>query len=213
MGETPHGQGERIYQGAEAILTAGALFGRRTVVKLRRPKGYRIPALETSIARGRMRNEARLMERARRAGVDVPRVLDADPEERSITLEYLGRNPLRDEYEDLPTAARRATARKVGSAIGLLHRAGLIHGDLTTSNMVVRGGRLHLFDFSLGHISLRIEDRAVDLKAFKDSFRATHLGHASDFDLIVGAYRRALGVGGEKVIAQIANIERRRRYA
>src|SRR6266850_1415322 len=211
--DAPHRPGERIYQGAEATLTARLFLGRLVVVKHRKPKGYRLPALEATIARGRMRNEARLMRRARAAGVAVPAVLDADPEEQSLALEYLGRHSLRTQYEGLPRADRLRAARSMGGAVGRLHAASIIHGDLTTSNMMRKGGRVHLIDFSLGHVSDKTEDRAVDLKAFKDSFVATHLAHATDLSVVFDGYAKSLGPAGQKVIKQIASIERRRRYA
>lgn len=213
MGSEPHAPGERMYLGAEATLTAGVYLGRLAVVKHRRPKAYRIKELESAIARSRMRNEARLLRRARDAGVGAPAVLDADPEISSLTLEYLGREPLRSLYDDLTARERRAAARAAGEAIGRLHAASVIHGDLTTSNMILRGGRLHLVDFSLGQISGKLEDRAVDLKAFKDSFHATHHRHASEFGLVLDVYRRAVGAQGRAIIGHIASIERRRRYA
>src|SRR3990172_2574248 len=90
-GAAPHGPGEVIYRGAEATLTTASRFGRLVVLKQRHPKAYRIAELETAIARGRMRNEARLLRRAREAGVSAPAVLDADPEAQTLVLEYLGR--------------------------------------------------------------------------------------------------------------------------
>jgi len=208
-----HAPGERIYQGAEAVLTAALFLGRSAVLKQRTPKAYRLPALEHQISRGRMRNEARLMRRARAAGVGVPALFDAEPESQSLVLEYLGRTSLRNEYDSLSSAGRKNAARAVGEAIGQLHGASIIHGDLTTSNMILRGGRVHFLDFSLGHISDKAEDRAVDLKAFKDSFVATHLAHATDLSVVFDGYAKSLGPAGQKVIKQIASIERRRRYA
>lgn len=211
--DAPHRPGERIYQGAEATLTASLFLGRLVVIKHRLPKGYRLPALEAMIARGRMRNEARLMRRARACGVAVPAVLDADPEQQSLALEYLGPHALRTQYEGLPRAQRVRAARSMGQAVGRLHAASIIHGDLTTSNMVRKGGRVHLIDFSLGHVSDKTEDRAVDLKAFKDSFHATHLKHAGEFAEVLRGYRAVVGSRADAVIAHIGSIERRRRYA
>src|SRR6267378_2812961 len=211
--EAPHAPGERIYQGAEAVLTASLYLGRAAVIKQRRPKSYRLPQLEEQIVRGRMRNEARLMRRARAAGVGVPALFDAEPESQSLTMEYLGRSSLRSTYDRLPGAERRKAARAIGRAIADLHHASIIHGDLTTSNMILRRGRVHLVDFSLGHISDAQEDRAVDLKAFKDSFGATHLGHAKEFGLVLAGYRATLGATADAVVRHIADIEGRRRYA
>lgn len=209
----PHGPGEVIYRGAEATLTTALRFGRLVVLKQRGPKAYRIAELETAIARGRMRNEARLLRRAREAGVGAPAVLDADPEAQTLVLEYLGRRALREGFDTLPGPQRRQAARAVGKAVGRLHKAGIIHGDLTTSNIIMKGGAVHILDFSLGQVGDRLEERAVDLKAFKDSFAATHLPHAADFGLVLAGYRAVLGTPGARVVAHIRKIERRRRYA
>jgi len=209
----PHGPGEVIYRGAEATLTTASRFGRLVVLKQRHPKAYRIAELETAIARGRMRNEARLLRRAREAGVSAPAVLDADPEAQTLVLEYLGRRALRESFDTMPGPLRRRAARAVGEAVGRLHKAGIIHGDLTTSNIILKGGTVHVLDFSLGQVGDRREERAVDLKAFKDSFAATHLPHAADFGLVLEGYRAVLGAEGARVAAHIGKIERRRRYA
>jgi TP53 regulating kinase-like protein len=213
MPEGPHAPGDRIYRGAEATLTAVLFMGRLGVAKQRRPKGYRLPAFEAPLARGRMRNEARLLHRARSAGVGAPALLDADLDSQTLLLEYLGRHPLRVVYDGLDAAKRRQAARRMGESVARLHKADIIHGDLTTSNMILRGGRVYLIDFSLGHISGKLEDRAVDLKAFKDSFAATHLQHAGDFAEVLRSYRAVLGGSADQVVGHIASIERRRRYA
>ncbi len=211
--DAPHRPGERIYQGAEATIEAGLFMGRLVVFKRRHPKGYRIEELEATITKARMRNEARLIRRARAAGVAVPSVLAVDPATQTLVLEYLGPNALRSTYDSLPPATRRRVAREAGRAAGRLHRAGVAHGDLTTSNMIVRGGRVHLIDFSLGRVVDDIEDLAVDLKAFKDSFSATHVDHSRDFLLVLQGYAELMGERANQVIAQISRIERRRRYA
>jgi len=211
--DTPHRPGERIYQGAEATLEAALFLGRLAVVKRRHRKGYRIDELEATIAKTRMRTEARLMRRARAAGVSVPAVLAVDPAAQTLVLEYLGRHALRSTYDGLPAARRRALARQAGRAAGRLHRAGVVHGDLTTSNMIARGGRVFLFDFSLGRVAGDTEELAVDLKAFKDSFVATHLEHGREFQHVVRGYEDVVGKRAAAVVAQIGRIERRRRYA
>src|SRR3990172_4094626 len=68
-------------------------------------------------------------------------------------------------------------------------------------------------DIARRRVGARLEERAVDLKAFKDSFAATHLPHAADFGLVLEGYRAVLGAEGARVAAHIGKIERRRRYA
>lgn len=153
------------------------------------------------------------MRRARAAGVAVPAVLAADRGNQTLVLEYLGRHALRSTYDGLPPARRRTLARQAGRAAGQLHKAGVVHGDLTTSNMIARGGHLYLIDFSLGRVASDTEDLAVDLKAFKDSFVATHLEHAREFGEVLKGYGESMGTRAKQVTGHISRIERRRRYA
>lgn len=205
--------GELLYRGAEATLTVVTHLGRLAVEKRREPKGYRIAPIESSVSKARMRNEARLIRRARKAGVAAPAVLAVDPEAQALVLEYLGRQSLRSTYASLPSKKRAQVVEQIGRSIGALHKASLIHGDLTTSNMMAVGARVYFLDFSLGKVSDLREERAVDLKAFKDAFEATHLEHAGDFAHVLKGYRRVMGAEAQRVERTIRDIERRRRYA
>jgi Kae1-associated kinase Bud32 len=205
--------GARLYKGAEATLTVVSHLGRLAVEKRREPKGYRIAPIEAAVSKARMRNEARLIRRARKAGVAVPAVLTVDPEAQALVLEYLGPESLRSAYGGLPAKRRIRVAEQIGRSIGSLHKASLIHGDLTTSNMMAAGPRVYFLDFSLGKVSDLREERAVDLKAFKDAFEATHLEQAGEFAHVLKGYRRVMGAEAERVMRTVRDIERRRRYA
>jgi TP53 regulating kinase-like protein len=51
---------------------------------------------------------------------------------------------------------------------------GVIHGDLTTSNMIYKDGQIYLIDFGLSYVKNSIEDRAVDLYVLERAFISTH---------------------------------------
>ena len=81
--------------------------------------------------------------------------------------------------EEEVTARTRSLLRRVGVAVGRMHAAGVVHGDLTTSNMMVRGGcgaegEVVLVDFGLATQGVQEEDRAVDLYVLERAFGASH---------------------------------------
>jgi Kae1-associated kinase Bud32 len=102
---------------------------------------------------------------------------------------------------------------KIGEAIGRMHSAGIVHGDLTTSNMILKDGKVFFIDFGLGFFSKRIEDYGTDLKLLKEALQSTHFEILKIcWDNILKGYRREY-MEAEKVIEKVKEIEARARYA
>ncbi len=66
------------------------------------------------------------------------------------------------------------TIRQIGSLVLQIHECGIIHGDLTTSNMIFKNGQIYLIDFGLSYFKDSAEDRAVDLYVLERAFKSTH---------------------------------------
>ena len=162
---------ELIKKGAEAELYKVMHNGRLAVLKRRIPKPYRVPQLDTYIRKMRTRREARLLERARRIVVLTPDVYHVDDERMEILMQYISGERAK---EYLIRTADPEVMRKIGKYVALLHENNVIHGDLTTSNVILTDNGIYFIDFGLGSISTSIEDMAVDLVCFKRSFTATH---------------------------------------
>jgi Kae1-associated kinase Bud32 len=97
--------------------------------------------------------------------------------------------------------------------IANLHGSGIVHGDVTTSNLIESGGRVHLIDFGLSNYSKLIEDRGVDLLLAKRSLRSTHgKGFAKLFANFLSGYSSSCGSSGKIVVEKMNEIERRGRY-
>ena len=139
-------------RGAEAVVSKGRLLGRDVVFKDRASKGYRIAELDERLRRERTRAEARLLHKAKLAGVDCPVVLEV--EEFRLTMGFIeGERPKMSALE----------AREAGKMLALLHSAGVIHGDFTPANLILSGKRMFVIDFGLGFFSHDIEDKAIDV--------------------------------------------------
>ncbi len=222
----PLGQGvdvstlQLITQGAEALLyrTIYLQPSLPCALKYRPPKSYRHPTLDARLTRHRVLAEARVLVRCRAAEMLVPAVYHVDWERgwlmmewiegasvKQVLHEYLRRSS-KDPMEDEPL---RELMARIGAAVGRLHAAGVVHGDLTTSNLMLRphveqveassgddmarseplSGDVVLIDFGLAAQTLQDEDRAVDLYVLERAFGSTHPTIESLFQDVLGVYR------------------------
>jgi N6-L-threonylcarbamoyladenine synthase/protein kinase Bud32 len=204
---------ETELRGAEATVTLDPAAGR--VTKRRLPKGYRHPALDESLRARRTRSEARLTHDARVAGVPTPVVLDVDPSEATLVLEYVG-------DRDLRADVTAPLVREVAGHLARCHAAGLVHGDPTTRNVRVAGNapddgeaRVSLVDFGLGYYTDDAEDFAMDLHVLGQALDGTADDAPRLREAALAAYREAaadLPLDADAVLGQLGAIADRGRY-
>jgi len=198
--------GKIIKRGAEAVL----YLKDGMLVKERIRKGYRVAQLDEALRKARTRREARLLAEASRAGVSVPTV-DAE-NGTSIRMQWLGERNLKHALNGMPSAQRRNACRMMGEAAAKLHAAGIVHGDLTTSNMIFADGRLFLIDFGLGFRSRRVEDHATDLFLLYEALKAAHFQFLDEaWNAVLKAYSQKYE-DAPAVIGRLEKIKNRRRY-
>ena len=197
--------------GAEARLDSARWMNREVVVKQRVVKGYRHPALDSALQSFRIRNEVRLMLEARRAGIAVPIVYSVDLEGNRIVMEEVLGTRVKDALQD-PSVDAEAICREIGTIAGRLHVNDIVHGDLTTSNMLLEGDRIVLIDFSLGGKSSETEDKGVDMHLLEEAFHSAHHQRAELYEAVKDSYKSSY-VQGAEVLQKVREIERRGRYA
>lgn len=200
-----------VKRGAEAELRRTEFLGRPAIEKVRLPKGYRVETLDGELRRSRIRQEARLMAEARAAGVAVPILYDVDLVENKIVMEFVD-GPTVKEVLDAGGPKAMQAARAIGRIVGRLHRAGIVHGDLTTSNMIARDRRIVMIDFSLGGKEDGTEARGVDFHLLKEGLVSSHARATAYYGEAVRGYREAMGKAADAVIAKVKEIESRGRY-
>ena len=208
-------EGRLIYRGAEADVLRGEWQGLDAVYKVRKPLRYRLAALDESIRRLRTLREAEMINQAKRAGVAAPYLYEVDVSGSTLVMEYVRGTRLRDTVPLEGRAGVKKTFREFGRSTALLHAAGVIHGDLTTANVVEREGKLVFIDFGLSARSGRLEDHAVDLRLIKETLVGAHPDVSSAaFDALVDGYMAVRGAAETRaVLRQLRSIERRGRYA
>ena len=179
-------------------------------MKNRVPKGYRNPQLDESLRKARLRMEVKLMAEARGIGLAIPLIYDIDVEENRLVLEFID-GPTVKEVLQKRLLPPRTVCRTVGEIAAMLHSNSIVHGDLTTSNMILRAGNIHLIDFSLGEKSSSVESKGVDMHLLKEALTSAHSNMPYLFDSVVIGYRRAYRGAGE-VLLKLEEIESRGRY-
>eukprot|EP00698_Gefionella_okellyi_P004031 TRINITY_DN13745_c0_g1_i1.p1 TRINITY_DN13745_c0_g1~~TRINITY_DN13745_c0_g1_i1.p1 ORF type:complete len:235 (-),score=32.73 TRINITY_DN13745_c0_g1_i1:74-778(-) len=202
-----------ISQGAEARVYACSLFGRPTILKERFPKQYRHPELDKKLTQSRVNNEARMLARFRRVGIDTPTLYFVDLVNSRIFMERVDGVMVKDFLFSNPDPAEIAThMASIGKTLGRLHAENFVHGDLTTSNMMIRrvSNSLVLIDYGLTFQAYTPEDKAVDLYVLERAFISTHPQSESLFELVLQSYG-ASWQGGKEILKRLKQVRARGR--
>lgn len=196
--------GETLDNGAEAVVyLEDGPEGKKVLIKERVPKAYRHKEIDERIRVERNRTEARLMSEARRGGVSTPIIYDV--EDFKLKMQYIDGVPIK--YLITPELSE-----KVGELVGKLHSAGIVHGDLTTSNLLLAGERLYLLDFGLAYFDKGLEARGVDVHVLFQTFESTHRNHQALIEAFKKGYQ-SIFVDSEDVLKRVEEIKKRARYA
>uniref|UniRef100_A0A8C6R7N3 non-specific serine/threonine protein kinase n=1 Tax=Nannospalax galili TaxID=1026970 RepID=A0A8C6R7N3_NANGA len=185
---------ELVKRGTEARVFRGRFQGRAAVVKYRFPKGYRHPALEPRLGRRRTVREARALLRCSRAGICAPAVFFVDYASNCLYMEEIERlsDCSRSYSTEKNPQSLLGLAERVGQVLERMHNQDLVHGDLTTSNMLLKPPlaqlSIVLIDFGLSFISGLPEDKGVDLYVLEKAFLSTHPNTEAVFEAFLKSY-------------------------
>jgi len=193
--------------GAEAELYLSSYLARKVLVKERVKKKYRDHVLDERIRKERTRTECLMLNKAKSFGVRVPVIYKVNKEGKAILMEYIEGSRVKDIIDEKSVGL----CAEIGEIVGKMHSNDLVHGDLTTSNILLHNGELVFIDFGLASNSSKIEDKAVDLLVFKKTFEATHFRLKKGWKAILRGYISA-NSSGKEVIERISAIESRARY-
>lgn len=198
-------------KGAEANIYQDKWLDHDVFIKKRVPKSYRIPDIDIRLRKERTKKEAKLLSEAKKCNVKTPLIYDINKTENALVLEKIHGKMVKDIFENIKIEEIKEISKMIGENIAKLHNCGIIHGDLTTSNLILNQGRITFIDFGLGKNSDLIEDKGVDLLVFKKAIYGIHYKIAVDcFDSVLKGYKKACDFN--EVIEKIEEIEKRRRY-
>lgn len=195
-----------IQQGAEAKIILSNNF----IIKDRTKKSYRIPELDDRIRKLRTRSEAKLLNKASRI-IPIPDVIKVDEKAKEICMEFIDGKKLSDHLDNFPLKKQKEICKSVGENTAKLHDADIIHGDLTTSNMILKDNKIYFIDFGLGFNSHKFEDKAVDIHLLRQALEAKHFKHWETlFKEVLKAYSKSKD--SKIVLERLKAVEKRGRY-
>ena len=193
-----------IAQGAEAVIT----LEKQTITKNRVKKSYRLPILDERLRKGRTKRETRILEKAIKI-IPVPKIIKSDEKNKQIQMEFIEGKKLSENLDNIKNA--KDVCKQIGQNIAKLHDSDIIHGDLTTSNMILKENLVYFIDFGLSYESSKSEDKAVDLHLIKQALEAKHFQH---FELywksIIEGYK--ISKYSKPVLKRLEAVEKRGRY-
>ncbi len=201
-----------IYQGAEAKICVDNYLKKEVISKKRIKKSYRIEEIDSHLIFSRTKEEAKLISEARTSGISVPLIYDVDVENGIIFMQYLKGKRIKDILNDLNKQERRQICNKIGKNIAKLHNYDIIHGDITTSNMILHDNRIYFFDFGLGCKDSEAESKGVDLHVLMEAFESTHSKYGDCFDYVLEGYKQEFQGNFKEIVKKIKDIVKRGRY-
>jgi len=221
-----------LCQGAEAKLYTMQWLGRPAVLKQRFPKTYRVAALDAELSSERTKAEARGLARLRRCGVRAPCVYELDLAEKIIVMEHLHDaitvkdliykytsegHSTKEHNQSIGTLHphMKALAEKIAQTLSTMHRNDIIHGDLTTSNMMLKepyeDSAIYLIDMGLSSVDTKVEDKGVDLYVLERAVIATHPNTDTFVEYMWQCYANTSGKQSEKIVKKLDEVRMRGR--
>jgi len=204
-----------LRQGAEAKIYTGSFLGQKSIVKERFSKKYRHPQLDDRITKERLKGEIRSLMRCKLANIRTPTIYYVDMNNGILVMEYLESaitcreyidSLLKDSSAGLNNAQDKLTnlSTQIGQVLALMHKNSVIHGDLTTSNMLIeqmnKNGeqKICLIDFGLGFAEGTPEDKGVDLYVLERALISTHPNTEFMFNAVINSYKQVLKADRKK---------------
>lgn len=181
-------------------------YDKRAISKIRIPKAYRQRMLDQDLRRRRTISESRMINLAKEFGLRTPHIYFVDPFRAEIVMEFISGTRA-------SKVLTSAICFDIGKFVSTLHLYNTIHGDLTPANFIVNR-KITMIDMGLSFYSTRTEDKAMDIRLFKEILRSTfHHSSSKFFDEFLDGYKSVNSMELENILERIDEIETRKRYA
>jgi|TARA_B100001540_G_scaffold61397_1_gene55216 TP53 regulating kinase-like protein len=200
-----------LKKGAEADVYLSSWNGKKAILKIRKEKTYRNLVLDKKIRKHRTIKESEIISQVKSFGISTPLIYFLDINKCSILMQYIDGKLVRDMNEKII----EKTCFEIGKIVGILHKNGIMHGDLTTSNFILSKKKLILIDFGLANRTEKPDDHAIDLRLFKEILNSAHANILNkSWNNFLKGYSKSVGEKYcKKIIKLVGVIESRGRYA
>jgi TP53 regulating kinase-like protein len=200
-----------VKKGAEADIYLTKWNDLRAILKIRKIKPYRNPILDAKIRKQRTIKESQIISEVKSFGIPTPLVYFVNLTNSSILMQEIPGKPV----HDLPDLKIIELSKEIGRLVGTMHKNGIMHGDLTTSNFILYKNKVFVIDFGLSQKTIKSEDHAVDLRLIKEILNSAHAKiMKSAWKNFLSGYKSVVGtINHTKIIHLVSVIESRGRYA
>jgi TP53 regulating kinase-like protein len=198
-------------KGAEGDIYLTKFDNDSAILKTRKTKPYRHPILDDRIRKQRTIREATIISEAKSFGIRTPLVYQVNTNDCTILMQQIDGVLVRN----LKGAKLKSACTEIGKITATLHKNGIVHGDLTTSNFISKNDKIYAIDFGLAQKSIRVEDHAVDLRLYKEILSSAHVQVMETlWNAFLNGYKSIIGTERfNKILHQLSIIEGRGRYA
>ncbi len=200
-----------IRRGAEGDIFFTTWNGQKAILKSRKKKDYRNSSLDNRLRKQRTIRESQIMSEVKEFGIHTPLIHFVDIKNCNIILQKIDGVLVRD----LPNSNLVNSCKKIGRLVGTMHKNGIAHGDLTTSNFIISKENIFIIDFGLANRTLKSDDHAVDLRLFKEILNSAHADiFERAWSNFLSGYKSSVGKERfAKITNKVMIIESRGRYA
>ena len=200
-----------VNRGAEADVYSTIWNKKQAILKVRKKKSYRNSLLDQKIRKQRTIRESQIISQVKSFGISTPLIYFMDTNKCSILMQYIDGKIVRDTKDNDIIKI----CSEIGKIVGVLHKNGVMHGDLTTSNYIAHQKKLFLIDFGLASRTEKPDDHAIDLRLFKEILNSAHAKVIEkSWKNFQKGYSKSVGTKYcKKVLDLVAVIESRGRYA
>ena len=200
-----------IKKGAEADIYQTVWQNSNAILKIRKTKNYRNSSLDSKIRKQRTIREAQIISQVKSFGISAPLVYFVNLRNTSIIMQEIPGKPV----HDLPESKIIQLSKTIGKLVGMLHKNGIMHGDLTTSNFIFFKNNVYVIDFGLSQNTIKPEDHAVDLRLIKEILNSAHakIMIPTWKNFLLGYKSVVDNVNYVKITKLVSDIESRGRYA
>ena len=205
---------EILAVGAESIIFKIKQGEHYFLLKHRPKKPYLLDVIDESIRKLRTNRECKMITIARKLGIATPAIYALDKKKHTLLMDYIEGKQLKEIVDIIPEKTLEMMCKKFGSLIALLHQGNVIHGDPTTSNVIVDNqSQLWLVDFGLAEMNATIEMKGVDLHLIRRAFETTHWNFQKIMlENTLKGYTNIMGEDAKDILSRMSKIRERGRY-
>ena len=204
---------EILFLGAESIIIKVVRWGREFILKQRQKKPYLLDVIDQQLRTFRLSREVKMLAFARSKGVLTPTVYSVDNSTCTIMMDFIRGEQLKQLAGEISRHQLTELCRKFGQTMARLHAASVVHGDPTTSNVIIdEYSNLWLIDFGLAEWNATVEMKGVDLHLIHRALETTHWDLQEDMLTSTLEGYIESSDDSDEVISRMREIRERGRY-